>query len=106
MATEKKKIDPAILEQARAEHGDVFELSEGGETVLVKRPNRGDYRRFRADRQDDKRRAVALEALFEACLVFPKLDDFEPILDRKPALADVLGGKLLEIASGETPEGK
>lgn len=105
MANETK-IDKALLEQLRAQHGDVFELTEGGETVVVKRPSRGDYRRFRQDRQDDKRRAMALETLFEACLVHPELDALEPVLDRKPALADVFGGRLLEIASGETPEGK
>lgn len=106
MANEKKKTDPAIVEQMRSKHGDVYELTEGGETVLVKRPSRADYRKYRHDRMDDKRREFAYEELFEACLVHPELDAFEATLDRKPALPDLFGASLAEIAGGEDPEGK
>lgn len=108
MKTEKKKskFDPALVEQLRAKHGELFELTEGGETVLVKRPSRADYRKFRHDRMDDKRREFAAEELFEACLVHPELDEFDAVLDRKPALADLFGHVISEIAGGTDPEGK
>jgi len=102
----KSKFDEAKVQKLRAEHGEVFELTEGGETILARRPTRADWRKFKAARADDKKKIVALEEVFEACLLLPELDEFDRVLERKPALADTFGQLLIEIAAGEDPEGK
>lgn len=99
-------IDEKKVEDLRAEHGDVFVLEEGGESVVCKRPTRAQYKRFRKERMDSRRNAEALETLFLGCLVYPPADEFEATLELKPALADVFGGMLLDVAGGEDPEGK
>jgi hypothetical protein len=99
-------IDAKRLDELRAEHGEVFAFHEGGESVACKRPTRAQYKRFRKERLDDRKASEALETLFEGCLVFPPFEEFEAVLERKPALADVFGGLLVAAAGGDDPEGK
>lgn len=88
-----------IVEKAKSEHGEVHVLTaEGGEAVICRRPTRGEYRKFKADRADDAKRIMAVESLFLSCLVHPPPAEFDAVLDRRPALADVFGVKLLELA--------
>jgi hypothetical protein len=41
---------------------------------------------------------MAIEVLFLQCLLHPPREEFDAILERKPALSDVFGGELLHIA--------
>lgn len=94
------QIDDSKLSELEAEHGEVFVLTEGGETAVFKRPTRAQYRRFRSERLDDRKASTALETLFSGCLVYPPAKEFDAVIDRKPALPDLFASKLLDVASG------
>lgn len=98
-------IAPAFdLDDLRAAHGvDITRLDASGVTVVVRAPTRAEYKRFRAESLDDKRRADAVENLCRSCVVWPDAAEFSRILDRKPALADIFGAKVLD-AAGATAE--
>jgi hypothetical protein len=91
------------LAAARAQHGEVTELSASGVSVLVRAPSRGEYKRFRSDSFDAAKRSDAVERLCRACVVAPDAATFDRILDARPALADVFGARVLELA-GATAE--
>lgn len=101
-------IDPATLDALREKHGELHELPLGeGEAVLVRRPRRADYKKFRGKADREATRADALEILARDCIVWPDVAAFEAMLERRPALADVVGGKLLELAGlSEDPDTK
>ena len=96
-------VPEAIIEAARATHGEVSELTAGEYAVLVRAPTRGEYKRFRAESLDERKRAEAVEHLCRSCVVYPDPAAFDALLDRKPALADIFGAKVLELegAAGE-----
>lgn len=87
-----------VIERLRAEHGEIYQLEAAGEAVIARPPTRAEYRRFRAKVLDEKGREAALETLTRACVVWPDTSAFDALLERKPALAEVFGAKLLELA--------
>lgn len=99
----------AELEQLKQQHGKVVRLAAGDSVVYVKRATREIYKRFRAQAQDDARRAVAATNLVNACLVWPGDAEREAMFDEYPGLIDTLAGALLELAGlqpGEKVEKK
>ncbi len=90
--------DERTIERLKAEHGEVYLLEAAGVAVVARPPSRAEYRRFRARALDEKNRADALEALTRACVVWPEQAEFDTLLEQKPALAEVFGAKLLELA--------
>jgi hypothetical protein len=96
-------IDSAAIEDLKAKHGEVHQLSHAGVEVIVRTPGRAQWKRFRALTADEKRRPDALETLLRDCLLYPSLSDLDAILDRRPGLAETFGGQLVELAglSGE-----
>ena len=93
------EIESDLLARLRSEHGDDLHKLEASEVSIVARPpTNAEYRRFRAKTADERTRPDALEELALSCLIHPSRAEFEKILQRKPALADVFGAKLLEIA--------
>lgn len=96
---EKPSTIPAeVIDAARTKHGEVTEITAAGETVLARRPTRGEYKRFRAESLSDVKRADAVEHLCRSCIVHPDASGFDAMLERKPALADIFGAKVLELA--------
>lgn len=69
--------------------------------IVVKRPPRGEYKRFRAMLFDDAEKANAMETLAKACVVYPEGSGFQALLEERPGLAEVVGGKCAELAGME-----
>lgn len=68
--------------------------------VVLKRPPRAEYKRFRSMLHDDQK-ADALETLGKSCVVYPDAVAFQAMLDERPALAEVVGGRAAEFAGLE-----
>lgn len=67
--------------------------------IVIKRPSRGEYKRFRTMLFDDAQKADAVETLAKNCVVYP--ENFAALLEDRPALADLVGGKAAEFAGAE-----
>jgi hypothetical protein len=88
---------------ARYEGTGAHLLSASGVDIIVKTPDRGAYKRFRAMLSNDSKRADAPEALLRDCLVYPEPGVFEQILNGAPALGDIFAAKVVEL-TGLTSE--
>ncbi len=87
-----------VIERLKAEHGEVYLVEAGDVGVIVRPPTRAEYRRFRALAMDEKKRADAVERLARDCVLWPDADGLDELLERRPALTEVVGGELLKLA--------
>ncbi|UZX16560.1 hypothetical protein KQ693_05890 [Thermus sp. PS18] len=90
--------DEQTLERLRAEHGEVYWVEAAGVGLVVRPPRRAEYRRFRAMTLDPERRGDATERLVRDCVVWPSPEELDRILETRPALADAVASRLLELA--------
>ena len=99
-------IDQDTLEKLKAEHGPVyvipFEDRYTGEkaAVAIRRPSKGEYKRFRAMGLDENQRQQATETLARAVIVFPDAADVQRLDDEYPAFLDKVGNEAYRIAGG------
>lgn len=96
------------IQELKSKHGEKLKVIPIPATefdaeceVVIKRPPRGEYKRFRAMLFDEEQKAMALETLARSCVVFPEAADFNKMLDERPALAETIGGKCAEFAGAE-----
>jgi len=80
-----------------AELHQIFNADTGVD-VIVKAPSESEWKRFNRMRTDPDQRALCMETLFRACLVYPSPQDFAPTLARLPGLAETFGSELVDIA--------
>lgn len=98
-------IEPAVLEELKGKHGELTELKAAGYAVLVKKPGRAQWRKFKTFAADENKRVDCVEVLFRDCVVYPPAPDVEAMLAEKPALAEKFGEALCEMAgAGEAVE--
>lgn len=74
-----------------------------GHTVVVRLPNREEWKKFRADMRHEHRADLAPEMLLVHCLVWPERAVFEATVDRYPGLVETFASGLLQ-AAGATGE--
>lgn len=105
-------LDPKILEELKAKNPRAVvltgtatalivgekALSADGDTVVVAPPSRAQWRRFKSMASDDRKRPDALEMILRDCLMHPAAPAFESMLDMRPALIEVFGEQVLELA--------
>ena len=91
-------VTAEIVEELKAKHGEVTELKACGYAVLVKSPSRAVWRKFKTFAVDPVKRLDCSEALFKDCVVYPEMAEVEAMLAKKPALAEVFGGAICELA--------
>lgn len=60
--------------------------------------DRGSFKRFRAQATEPMKRAAATENLVKSCVVWPDKAGLDAQLERYPALVEVWGNELLEMA--------
>lgn len=89
-------MDDATLATLKNQHGMVFRYTIDGQTLLFRRAKRADYRRFKTEAMDDKRRALATENLAAACLLQPDADTYEALLERYPAVPERVASDILD----------
>lgn len=72
-------------------------------TVVVRLPNRQEYRRFKdaaANRNGDAR-IKATEQLARSCIVYPSPERLEYVAEKYAAVLDSVAGELLELAGAQ-----
>jgi hypothetical protein len=90
-------IPQEVIDKVKAAHPGVelrLWTSEEGDTVICKAPNRGEYKRFLHMVADAAQRAQAPETLLFGCLVYPTPQELGAMLERRPGLGVLFGGKL------------
>ena len=91
-------IDPSIIDELKAKHGELHQLSSEHYTVIVRKPSRPIWRKFTDAIVDERRRVDAIERLFLDCVVYPDGSAVNAMLDAKPALAQIFGGEVADLA--------
>lgn len=91
-------IDEAKRQEILAKHPEAEVLTVGVHEIVVRVPGRAEYRRFKTLALDERRRVDAAETLVRDCCLYPDGNWLNDLLERQPALAEVFGGKLLELA--------
>ena len=103
-AKETKALIPQeTIAKVKAERGagglELHVLEAAGNAVIVRTPSSGIWDAFQEAR--DKVGTRALRQLLCDCVVYPESAEVLGMLDRRPALANVFGAKLLELAGLE-----
>jgi len=92
------------IAELKAKYGELHQLSHDGESVVVTRPNRQQWKKFRAFMNDDRKRGDAIESLLRECVVHPSLDELNSLLEVKPGLAEAFGSSVVELAGAAKTE--
>lgn len=87
--------------EARAKYPEAKHYVVGKDEVVVRPPNRSEWRRFKRALTDDSKKADAAEQLLSDCCVLPSKDELAAMLERRPGLAEIFGGKVMLLAVGE-----
>lgn len=111
---EKKKdgthtLSQAELDELVVKHGEIWRLegkavnckvkaSDGSDKIVdemrvpweivIRKPERKDYKLFRSNAQRPEKRDMAQEILLRSCLVSPLLKDFDRLLDEYPGIPE------------------
>lgn len=99
-------LDQKLLEDLKAKHGSAFPIHipetefDAALDVAVRRPPRGEWKRYRAMLFDEAQRADALETLTKACVVHPSAEEFAALLNDRPALVSTIGNIITEKLAG------
>ena len=91
-------IDQKVIDELKAKHQDLTQLSQDETDILVKPPTRPQWKRFRAFMSDERKRPDAMEQLLRDCLVYPELTELDAMLERRPGLAESFGSSVVEMA--------
>ncbi len=93
-------MDEVVINELKSRHPEVYILTaKGGESIAVRPPTDGEWGAFLDDRE--KIGSRALKSLVRSCVLFPPEIEFLKLLDKRPALANVFGAKIMEIAGLE-----
>lgn len=91
-------MDEATIEALKTKHGEIYEISACGETVIVRKPPKAAYNKYRTYLFDDERRHTAMEALLTDCVIYPDKESLFAMLDRLPGLAETFGSECARLA--------
>ncbi len=91
-------MDQATIDALKAKHGEIYELSACGEIVIIRKPSKAAYNKYRTYLFDDERRHTAMETLLTDCVVDPDKESFFAIIDRLPGLAETFGSECARLA--------
>lgn len=93
------EISDETIAEVKAKHAgaDLRLLDAGGEQIIVKVPNRGEWKRFRTMLTSGDA-TVASETFVQGCLVYPSTAELGAMLERLPALGQVFAERLAAMA--------
>lgn len=69
----------------------------GAWEVVLRKPTRPEYKRFRAMATSESQKADAQEVLARSCVVFPAPAAFDALLEEYPAAADACASAMMEL---------
>lgn len=88
------------LDKFKTDHGRIAHLigKGGGWEVVLRKPNRAEWRKFKADAANPSTASVAQENLCRVLAVHPpKGDAFEALLNEWPAIPEAFAGALHDL---------
>lgn len=92
-------MDPAKLQELKSNSPtEVAVYSVSGVDIVLRAPSRMEYRAWKANVRDERKRLDAPELLLNTCVLSPPIAELQTLFDRKPALIDTLSSKALELA--------
>lgn len=80
---------------------EIVEISLGEDVFLATTPSYPQWRRFMKERMDDAKKSTALVTLAQDCLLWPTREAWGAMLNRRPMLGEVIGGKIVEACGGD-----
>ena len=95
---ENQKLTPAIIDELKAEHGEISQIDGIEHDVVIKAPNPAQYRRFMDLSSDVKKREKAKDALLMDCVVFPDEATFAALTEMKPGYRETITNVILELS--------
>lgn len=85
----------------RAKYGKVFELTvgekENARTIVVRKPNRIEWKRFKSQARDDAKQDDAGLNLVKTVLLHPSADELDAFIEEFPGLEDSFGVAIIEL---------
>ncbi len=92
-------IDPKTIEELKAKHADLHLLRHGEDEIIVRRPPKEAFRRFR-QKIDKDRTAMseASERLLYDCTVYPDAPGLTAMLEKRYGLVDTFASSLVDLA--------
>lgn len=94
-------MDETQIEKLKAAHPGckLIELTApSGEKIIVRSPSSADWKKFRADQSDDRKKLYAADGLLRRCCVHPDAQGLDAMLELKPGLVETYGVELVELA--------
>lgn len=92
------------LQKYEQEHGEIKVVRTALGPVVVRGPNRAEYKRFRSNSLKENMRDMVLEELGRSCVVNISKETYNAWLDKKPAIAELVGHAALQLAGGNEEE--
>lgn len=95
-------IDEQTIQALKDKHGDKLSTVEFEEaTIVLRRPSRAEFQRFRALVTDEKKRLGAAEKLVRDIVVYPATwEQVDALFDDYPALEDQVSAEAVRMAGG------
>lgn len=78
-------LTPEKIQEIKSAHGNT-PLMAVGDLIVFKRPTRAEYDRWVDAKVAGSSQSDNARQLAQACLVFPKWDEFKELLDQRPSL--------------------
>lgn len=99
------------VEELKGKHGPIFQLTVGSgdeaRSIVVRRPNRMEWKRFKQQARDESKRDVAALNLVKTVLLDPAPEQFDSWMDEFPGLDDSFGSEVVNLVGlTEKPEKK
>ncbi len=89
----------AALEATHGRIGVMAHSDDKSWVVVLRKPNGGEYKRFRAQSVDTAQRAMAQERLFTSTCVYPSTPaEVQALLDEWPGIPEACGSLLMSLA--------
>lgn len=66
--------------------------------IVLRKPTRSEYKQIRAQAQNERTSCDALEMAVRKLIVFPAVEDIEPLFEEWPGLAEACGRTLERLA--------
>ncbi len=97
-------MDETKIAELKAAHGDNLTLIEiGDDELVVKKPTRAQFNRFRESVVNGgKERVEGGATLIRDALVYPSWKEFLEIVERAPAIEDEVTGQVAKLAQSES----
>jgi len=97
----KEEVSKLEVDHKRVAH---IVGKNGAWEVVLRKPTRAEYKRFRAMAANEMQRADAQETLARSCVVFPPPAAFDALLDDYPAAADACADAMMDLVGLHTDE--